>query len=186
MEHTFQQMFDREFGQMYLINERALVVRSSSQVLFFKQVTDPFTFETEWENYHVLNIRANSIYWIKGNKRIQITTDKEVFIYLIDPETFEPTLENVIKNFMMCTQMLFGNKVKYGITYKSNEKSFDVWQRKYTHNYSTNVVSNNLEGSLGLPMEGINSFLVSNTKEINVYDLRTYEEIKDAQIKIPL
>ena len=85
---------------MYLINERALVVRSSSQVLFFKQVTDPFTFETSWENYQTLNTRANSIYWIKGNKRIQVCTDKEVFIYLIDPETFEATLENVIKNFM--------------------------------------------------------------------------------------
>jgi len=82
--------------------------------------------------------------------------------------------------------MLFGNKVKYGITYKSNERAFDVWTRKYTHNYSIQVVNKNLEGSLGLPMESINSFLVSNVNEINVYDLRTYEEIRGSLIKIPL
>ena len=105
---------------MYLVNEKALIARSSSVVLFFKQETDPFTFVKKWINYYTLNIRASSIYFIKGNKRIQVTTDKKVFFFLIDPRTFMPTLENVMNNFMNCTQMLFGSKVRYGITYKSN------------------------------------------------------------------
>lgn len=42
------------------------------------------------------------IYFIKGNKRIQITTDDLIYFYLIDPETFEPELENVMFNFMGC------------------------------------------------------------------------------------
>jgi hypothetical protein len=43
------------------------------------------------------------IYFIKGNKRIQVTTDEKVYFYLIDPVTFEPTLENVMFNYMNCS-----------------------------------------------------------------------------------
>jgi len=75
--------------------------------------------------------------------------------------------------------MMFGNKVRYGITYKANEKSFDVWQRKYSHNFSANLCHDNLEGCLGLPMESTETFLVSNVSEINVYDLRTYEAVPE-------
>lgn len=39
---------------------------------------------------------------------------------MIDLETFEPKLDNVMYNFMGCSQMMFGSKVKYGITYKTN------------------------------------------------------------------
>ena len=51
-----------------------------------------------------------------------------------------PKLENVMNNFMNCSQMMFGSKVKYGITYKTNEKSFDIHRRKYEHDYLVNVV----------------------------------------------
>jgi len=118
-DYMLEQIIDKDLGQMYLINEKALIARSSSQILFFKQETDPFTFEKSWQCYKTLNIRG-FIYFIKGNKRIQITTDKKIYVYLIDPVTFEPELENVINNFMNCTTMMFGSKVKYGITFKTN------------------------------------------------------------------
>jgi len=96
-----EQIIDKDLGQMYLVNGKALIARSSSQILFFKQVTDEFTLEKAWQIYWTLNIRG-FIYFIKGNKRIQICTDKKIFVYLIDPSTFEPKLENVINNFMGC------------------------------------------------------------------------------------
>jgi len=46
--------------------------------------------------------RRGFIYYIKGNIRIQITTDEKIFFYLIDKETFEPILENVMMNYMAC------------------------------------------------------------------------------------
>ena len=36
------------------------------------------------------------IFYIKGNIRIQITTDEFIYFYLIDKETLMPTLENVM------------------------------------------------------------------------------------------
>ena len=97
-----EQIIDKDLGQMYLVNDKALIARSSSQILCFKQVLDKFTHEKSWKCYCTLEHRG-FIYFIKGNKRIQITTDKKIYVYLIDPETFMPKLENVINNFMNCT-----------------------------------------------------------------------------------
>ena len=58
------------------------------------------------------------IYFIKGNVRIQITTDKLIYFYLIDPETMEPSLENVMYNYMTCNNMMIGAMRRYSITYK--------------------------------------------------------------------
>ena len=137
----FEQMTDLDLGQMFMVNSRALIARSSSQILFFKQMIDEED-ETikEWKQYNVVN-RRGFIFFIKGNKRIQITTDEKIYFYLIDPETFEPTLENVMFNFMGCNQMMFGSRVKYGITYKANQKSFDIYRRKYEHDFRIPVVS---------------------------------------------
>jgi len=36
--------------------------------------------------------------------------------------------------------MMFGSKVRYCITYKTNQKSFDIYRRKYEHDFRVNVV----------------------------------------------
>ena len=66
---------------------------------------------------------------------------------MINAKTFEPELENVMANFMNCNQMMFGSKVRYCITYKTNQKSFDIYRRKYEHDYKVNVVTENYDGS---------------------------------------
>ena len=118
---------------MTLVYGEALIARSSSQVLFFKQVLDKMTKTTSWELYHTINVRG-FVYYIKGNVRIQVTTDDNIYFYLIDKKTFMPELENVMMNYMCCNQMMFGSKVKYGISFKLNEKSFNIYRRKYQHN----------------------------------------------------
>ena len=113
-------MTDKDLGQMFLIQGTALIARCSSTIMFFKMVVDEFTGEKKWMNYKTLNHRG-FIYFIKGNIRIQVITDSHIFFYLIEPRTYEPKLENVMQNFMGCTMMMFGSKVKYCITYKTNE-----------------------------------------------------------------
>jgi len=81
---------------MYLVYDKALVVRSSSSILFFK-----IDEETGlWTQYHKFENMRGQIYYIKGNIRIQVTTDEKIFFYLIDKVTLEPKLENVMYNFM--------------------------------------------------------------------------------------
>ena len=70
--------------------------------------------------------------------------------------------------------MMFGSKVKYGITYKTNERSFDIHRRKFVHDYKTNVVTADMDGSRGLPIESMNAFLVSCIDTIKFYDIDTF------------
>ena len=118
-DYKFARMTDMDLGQMYLVNNKALIARSSSRILFFKIIVDEENGDRNWTLYNTISLRG-FIYYIKGNDRIQITTDKLVYFYGIDQETFEPTLSNVMFNFMNCNQMMFGSDVKYGITYKTN------------------------------------------------------------------
>ena len=103
---------------MYLIYNTALIARSSSDIVFFKIEKDE-DGNRKWKQYHMIE-RRGFIYYIKGNVRIQITTDDKIYFYLIDKETMMPILENVMANYMSCNQMMFGSKVRYGVTYKTN------------------------------------------------------------------
>jgi hypothetical protein len=100
----------------------------------------------------------------------------------MDLETFEVSLENVMNNFMNCSIMMFGAQVKYGITFKSNEPSLDIYRRKYEHDFKVCTVEDDLDGSRGLPVETMNAFLVSKIDKILFYDIDTFKEIKQCQI----
>lgn len=118
---------------MVLFQGEALITKSSTRVLFFKQEKDKITKETSWQKYHELRVRG-SIFYIKGNIRIQVTTEKLIYFYLINQETFMPELENCMYNYMHCDQMMFGSRVRFGISYKINDKRFEIYRRKHMHN----------------------------------------------------
>ena len=102
LNYRFEQMTDMDLGQMFLLYNKALIARSSSKILFFKIVKDEDTEQKKWTLYHTLQSRG-FIYYIKGNIRIQVTTDDQICFYLIDKDTLIPKLENVMFNFMNCT-----------------------------------------------------------------------------------
>jgi hypothetical protein len=103
-----------------------------------------------------------------------VITDQNIYFFKIDQETFEPSLDNVMFNFMACDMMLFGTKANFGITYKNNQNSFEIYQRHYHHNYLVPTVDENLEGSKGLELKSINAFLVSKIDKIILYDSESF------------
>ena len=122
---------------MYLLFDKALVTRSSNSILFFK-----IDEETGlWMKYKEFDNMRGQIYFIRGNVRIQVTTDEKIFFYIIDKKSLMPTLENVMYNFMSCSQMMFGPLVRYSITYKANEPNFTIYTRKYFHNFKVDITS---------------------------------------------
>lgn len=124
------------------------------------------------------------IYYIKGNVRIQITTDDKIYFYLIDKETLMPKFENVMSNYMNCNQMMFGSRVKYCVTYKTNQKSFDIYRRKYFHDFKVPITDENLEGSIGLELPKQNTYLVSKIDKVIVYDSETFTAIDTIPITL--
>ena len=87
---------------------------------------------------------------------------------------------------MGCSEKMFGSRVRYGITYKTNQKSFDIYRRKFIHDFKLNVVPDNLDGSRGLPIESMGAFLVSKIDQIHFYDMDTFKKMPSAMIQIPL
>ena len=55
-------------------------------------------------------------------------------------------------NYMGCNQMMFGSRVRYGISYKSNQKNFTIYRRKYMHNLKVCVNATNFEGCKGIEL----------------------------------
>jgi hypothetical protein len=85
-----------------------------------------------------------------------------------------PTLENVLANYMNASQCMFGKRVRYGITYKTNEQSFVLYRRKYMHNLRVNVNNNDFEGAFGLCLNTLNVFLIAKVDQIFIFDSHTY------------
>lgn len=160
-----------DLGTMYLLFDQALVTRSSSSILFFK--IDPET--GNWTQYHKFEKMRGQIYFIRGNVRIQVTTDEKIYFYLIDKETFKPQLENVMFNFMQCSQMMFGARVRYGITYKANQPGFQIYTRKYYHNFKVALTTKNQEGAVGVNLSSMEAYVMAEKTNLGVYDQTSFQ-----------
>lgn len=95
----------------------------------------------------------------------------------MDLKTLDITLDNVIDNFMNCSNMMIGRMGKYCITFKTNQKSFDIWRRNHKHSFNANLNQDDLDDAIGLPLETMNAFLVGKDDQINFYDTQTYKKI---------
>ena len=94
-------MTEMDLGEMYLVYNRALMARSSSDILCFKIEVDEDTGERSWVHYHTIPIRG-FVYYIKGNIRIQVVEEWKIYFFLVDKETLEVRLENCMANYMKC------------------------------------------------------------------------------------
>lgn len=104
-----------------------------------------------------------------------MTTDEKIYFYIIDKVTLEPRLENVMYNFMGCSQMMFGPKVRYSITYKANEPNFTIYTRKYFHNFKVAINAENYEGALGGDLGRSQEYLLAEKRRLCVYDNASFE-----------
>jgi len=55
---------------MELVFDEAIVVRSSSKILFFKQKWDYGIDQFQWVLYHIIKNVRGFVYFIRGNVRI--------------------------------------------------------------------------------------------------------------------
>ena len=80
--------------------------------------------------------------------------------------------------------MMFGSRVRYGITYKTNQKAFTVYRRKYTHDFRVPIIEEDLEGSMGLDLNKHETILVSKIDKVYMLNSKTFKEF--GQIPITL
>lgn len=80
--------------------------------------------------------------------------------------------------------MMFGSRVRYGITYKTNQKAFTVYRRKFEHDFRVPISAENLEGSMGLDLPKHNALLVTKVDKIYLYDSRDFSTIGQIPINL--
>ena len=172
-----------DLGQTFLIYNKCLITRSSSQIIFFKIEKQEFTERRIWVQYHSFSA-TGLIYYQKGNVRIQVTTDDKIYFYLMNEETLMPELENVMSNYMKCNQMMFDKKVTFCITYKANQRSFTIYKRKNDHNFKIPVVEENYEGSRCCEVQKYNMFLCTHIDKVLMYDSQEYRKLGQLDITL--
>ena len=177
-ESRLERVTDSDFGSMFLLYDKALIVRSSSNILFFKEHPETGL----WTQYHKLSEMRGQIFFIKGNVRIQVTTPELIYFFLIDRDTLLPKLENVMKNFMDCSQMMFGARVRYGVSYKINQPGFTIYTRKYYHNFKIITTTANHEGACGANIETGNCYALANGLTCNIHDQVTLEILQNLPV----
>jgi hypothetical protein len=96
---------------------------------------------------------------------------------LVDRETLMPELENVMYNYMQCSYMMIGPKVRYCVTYKNAMKGYNIYRAKYVHNFKVNVENKNLEGSKVMELTTINGFMVTTKSGVLLYDSNNFQKI---------
>lgn len=83
---------------------------------------------------------------------------------------------------MEATQCMYGKRVRYGITYKQNERSFNLYRRKYMHNLKVCINNKDMEGAFACLFDKYNCMLVAKIDEVFIFDSHSYQ-LKD---KLPI
>lgn len=73
----------------------------------------------------------------------------------------EATRINVMNNFMLCNNMIFGELQKFCITYKQNQANFEKFSRKQDHDFRVRVNDSDYENATGYSVKNEIGFLVS-------------------------
>jgi len=77
-------------------------------------------------------------------------------------------------NFDDCSMMIFSESGEQCISYKKNQADFKICQRKYLHEFKARVQDQDFETAFGLPLHGIDHFMVADDGDLYCYDDNTY------------
>lgn len=172
-----EKITDADLGQMVLVYEKALISRSSNSMIFFKKEklpTDEDGEPAKWRRYATLDDKRGTLFFIRGNIRIQITTETKIYFYIIDKTTLMPQLENVMYNFMNCSSLMFGSRVRYGIAFKVSQPDFEIYTRSHYHNFKVCIDDQSFEGAVGCDLSSQKAYVMAESLNVGVYSAEDF------------
>ena len=66
--------------------------------------------------------------------------------------------------------MMFGARVRFGITYKAGQPGFQIYTRKYFHNFKVSITTKNFDGAVGDNIRTMNAYVMADKQSLNIYD----------------
>ena len=64
--------------------------------------------------------------------------------------------------------MMFGARVRYGISYKQNQPGFQIYTRKYYHNFKVCLNTDNYEGAIGANLNSSLRYVLAEKTKISI------------------
>ena len=80
-----------------------------------------------------------------------------------------PILENVMYNFMQCSQLMFGSRVRFAVSFKTNQPGLMIFTRNYFHNFKVTINTENFEGAIGINMGTKRRYVMARGLHVGVY-----------------
>lgn len=73
--------------------------------------------------------------------------------------------------------MMFGARVRFGVTFKANQPGFTIYTRKYYHNFKVTVTAKNHDGAKGVNLKSQHKYIIAEGLTAIIYDEATFEEV---------
>lgn len=73
---------------------------------------------------------------------------------------------------------MFGSRVRYGISYKTDQPGFTIYTRKYFHNFKVAIDSGNYEGTIGANLGSMNAYVIAREDLIRIVDFIDFSVIQ--------
>ena len=71
--------------------------------------------------------------------------------------------------------MMFGAKVRFGVTFKANQPNFTIYSRKFGHNFKVPVDQQNHEGAIGASLKSLKRYVIAKGIQLTFYDEHTFK-----------
>ena len=81
-------------------------------------------------------------------------------------------------NFLKCSQLMFGSRVLFGIAYKENQAGFQIFSRKYYHNFKVQISKENMIGSKGCTLSSMNAFIITHGMNVTIKQNGSFEVLQ--------
>lgn len=124
-----------------------------------------------------------TVYFMRGNVRFQITTEERVYFYLISRETLEPQLENVMGNYLGCSNLLFGARVRYGVAFKASEPGIQVHRRRLFHNFKVCLHQEPSGEAVCDELRSLKQFIVGRQRRVQINWSANFQMAVEWEIK---
>lgn len=64
-------------------------------------------------------------------------------------------------NFMNCSSLMFGSRVRYGISFKVSQPDFEIYTRSHNHNFKVCINNKNYEGAVGCNLASQDAYVMA-------------------------
>ena len=86
-------------------------------------------------------------------------------------------------NFIECSSLMVGSRVKYAVAYKTSQKDYDIFTRNCYHNFKVCIDAKSFEGAVGCTLESLSAYALAEKLEIGIYDETNFNLKQSLTIK---